>query len=319
MGTPRTVGSVGVVTIERMGGVDGRSPAFALGTIEAGRLLRHPVTIWMAILAVAFTAFLHAELATDVGAWYQALTGLPLVVLSLGMPILGVLVGSRSWHDRTVELYASDPVTDGLRSGAQILAFGLLAGIATAAVAVGWVATRAWGGLPVFFDESTGVWRDIPLGVSFPTARVAPSLPELLQGPAAVFVMGLAGIALGRWVPTRWTIVALFPAVLAYWIVVSWGVEGEARWFLPFVNAAQEIGWVTTNADGSGVGIVQGYNAAAIGWHLVYLLGVSTVLGGLLVGRIRRRGTQLAVGIGVAVAVVGGVAQLVTYVPNLPT
>ncbi len=322
MGTTITTG---VEVLERS--VDGRDtvaprrhPVIELGRVEARRMARSPVLIGFVGLAAFFSVMFHFELNTDLGAWYEQITGMPLVVLSSGMPIVGVLVATRSRHDGTDELFDSQPVPARLRSAAQVVAFAIVAGWTAVFVAVVWIGTRAWQGLPIGFDESSGFHREIPIGFPIPTADVAPSLPELMQGPAAVFVCGVLGLAVGRWIPTRWTIVVLVPFVFFTMILIGWGLEGDLRWFHPFVEPAQSIGWATTNADGGGVPIVQGFNVGALGWHLLYLAGASTVLIAALAGRGRRdRSTQLAMVVGLTLVVVGGIGQVSSYVPGLPS
>jgi hypothetical protein len=304
----------------RLVGAGWTPPHRALVRAEARLVMRHPVTIGSLLLGGVFALMFHLELTTDTSVWYQVLTGMPLVVLGSGMTVVGVLVGSRSRHDRTEDLYDSSPTPEADRAAAQIGAIAWTAVLAAALVAAGWTATRAWEGLPVALDPDPGpYWIDYPLGHTFPATPVAPSLVELAQGPATVFLCGLVGLALGRWVRTRWTVVAMLPLVLAYWITVSWGGFGDARWFLPFVDAGQHVGSVTVADDGSGIPVVQGFDVDALGWHLVYLGGVATVLVALLTRSVRHdRRARLACALGLGAVACGGILQVETAVGNLP-
>jgi hypothetical protein len=296
------------------------SPVGPLIRAESRILLRHPVTIVFVGLGAVFALMFHLELNTDTFVWYQVLTGMPMVAVGSGMPIVGVLLASRSRHDGTDELYESMPTPRGRRSAAQIGAFGSVAVLAVAVVAIGWLATRAWDGLPVALDEDATRSIDYPLGVDFPATDVAPSLVELVQGPAALFVCGLLGLALGRWIPTRWVIVVMTPLVFAYWVAISWGLEGDARWFLPFADAGQHVGWVTVADDGSGIAVVRGFDTTALAWHLLYIGGIAGLVTSALVGSIRRdRRATIAWGLGLVAVVVGGVAQVATAVGRLPS
>lgn len=298
-----------------------RAPShWALARAETRLVVRHPVTVLFVALGTIFALMLRLELNTDTSVWYQTLTGLPLFAFGSGVPIVGVLVASRSRHDGTDELYDSMPTTPGQRWGAQIAAFGSLAALAAAAVATVWVGTRAWNGLPIALDPDPGVRSvDYPLGFELAATDVAPSLVELAQGPIALFASGVLGLLLGRWIPTRWLIVVMIPAVFAYWIVVSWGLDGDARWLLPFADAGQHVGWVTTADDGSGIAVVQGFDTTALGWHLVYLAGLTSAMAAALVGSVRRDVRAQAVCLaGLAVAVLGGVLQITTAVGSLP-
>jgi hypothetical protein len=304
----------------RVGGGGWSPPPRALVRAEARLVIRHPVTIGSFLLGGAFALMFRLEITTDTSVWYQVLTGMPLVVVGSGMTIVGVLVGSRNRHDRTEDLYDSTPTPDADRAAAQIGAFAWTAAPAAALVASGWLATRAWEGLPVALDPDPGHrWIDYPLGHTFPATPVAPSLVELAQGPATVFLCGLVGLALGRWVPTRWIVVVMLPLVLAYWTAVSWGVLGDARWFLPFVDAGQHVGSVTVADDGTGIPVVQGFDVAALGWHLVYVGGVAAVLVALLTGSVRHdRRVRLACALGLVAVACGGVLQVETAVGSLP-
>ena len=291
-----------------------------LARVETVVLLRHPVTIVFVGLGAVFALMFHLELNTDTYVWYQVLTGMPMVAVGSGMPIVGALVASRSRHDGTDELYESMPTPQGRRSAAHIGAFGATAVLAAAVVAVGWLTTRAWAGLPVALDEDATRSIDYPLGVDFPATDVAPSLVELVQGPAALFVCGLLGLCLGRWIPTRWVIAVMIPLVFAYWVAISWGLQGDARWFLPFADAGQHVGWVTVADDGSGIAVVRGFDTTALAWHLLYIGGVACLVASALVGSVRSgRRTIIAWGLGLGAVAVGGVAQVTTAVGRLPS
>ncbi|HEX9682731.1 MAG TPA: hypothetical protein VGA13_06585 [Acidimicrobiales bacterium] len=291
-----------------------------LARVETIVQLRHPVTMVFVGLGVVFALMFHLESSTDTDVWYPVLTGMPLVAVGSGMPIAGVLLGSRSRHDGTDELYESMPTSRGQRSAAHIGAFGSMGALTAVVVAVGWLATGAWDGLPVALDEDATRWVDYPQGVEFPATDVAPSLVELVQGPAALFLCGLLGLALGRWVSTRWVIVVMIPLVFAYWIVISWGFEGGARWFLPFADAGQYVGCVTVADEGCGISVVRGFDTTALAWHLLYIGGVAALVATALVRSVRRDRRAMAVaGFGFVAVVVGGVAQVMSAAGGLPS
>ena len=290
-----------------------------LAWAETRLVVRHPVTVAFVALGVLFALLFHLELNTDTSIWYRTLTGLPVFILGTGVPIVGMFVASRSLHDGTDELYDSMPTTRAQRSGAQIAAFGSLAALAAATLAAVWAGTRAWNGLPIALDPDPGARSvEYPPGFEVSATDVAPSLVELAQGPAAVFASGVLGLLLGRWISTRWLIVVMIPAVLAYWIVISWGLDGDARWLLPFADAQQHVGWVSVADDGSGIPVVQGFDTTALGWHLVYLAGLTSAMAAALIGSVRREPTVRAACLaGLVIAAVGGVLQVTTAVGSL--
>ncbi|HUF32148.1 MAG TPA: hypothetical protein VMN58_02925 [Acidimicrobiales bacterium] len=299
----------------------GAPTCWALAWAETRLVLRHPVTALFVALGTFFALMLHLDVNTQTFVWYRILTGLPVFVFATGVPIVGVLVASRSRHDGTDELYDSMPATRDQRSGAQIAAFGSLAALTAVAVAAVWVGTRAWSGLPIALEPNPGARSvEYPLGFEFPATDVAPSLVELAQGPAAVLVAGVLGLLLGRWIPTRWLIVVMIPAVLAQVVLVSWAsLDPDARWFLPFADASQHVGSVTVGDDGSTIPVVQGFDTTALGWHFVYLIGLTSAMAAALVGSVRRDwAVRIACLAGLAVAATGGVLQITTAVGNLP-
>ena len=153
---------------------------------------------------------------------------------------------------------------------------------------------------------------------SYPTGEATPSPGELVQGPATVFVLGLVGLALGRWVPTRWLIPMLVPVVFAYWIAISWGLESDLRWFLPFTDVGQLVAWAQVGENG-GIPVVRGWDTTALAWHLLYLAGVGALLTAALVSSLSRARRSAIVGLAAVAVVLGGSLQVTTAVGNLPS
>ena len=190
----------------------------ALAGAECRHILRHP-----AFLAGGAGTFLILTLSNLMGGTdfsTLALNGLVCLPLAVGTFVAATFAANRDRRSSTEEPLAALPETVTTRRVAQLLAVGASVAVAIAAVAATVLVVGALGGLEVRFD--TGVERRVP------------SLSELVQGPVAIAVLGLAGVAVGR--PPL-----LFAPVLAAVLLFSMWPEGGMRWFAPVANPAVTV------------------------------------------------------------------------------
>lgn len=292
-----------------------------LARFEGRKLLRHPLFLAFAAVSLLFTFVFFAETTADsTGTWYTLLAAGPVqfIPFAAGVMVAANMATSRSRHDDTDELYSSMPLGAASRLTANLASVGWAVVLAVVLVAIGFVVSQAWTGLPVAMDTSPAADSVDYLPGSIEPTDVSPSLAELTQVPLAVGVFGLVGVALAVWVRTRLVLLLLPVLVLAHVTVIAWGIEGAWRWFLPFTNSEQAVGWIQTSDDGTGYSVVQGYNVGAMGWHGLYLVGVGALLSALALARYRRDGRVLALlVVGVVAAGLGGVMQVAAYTPSL--
>ncbi len=297
-------------------------PWAVLGRFELRRLLRHPALLGFSALALVWMSATYIEQrAQRAGLLYGVVANGPgpWVPTAIGLAIAAGLAADRSRRHDLEPLFTSSPVQRNTRQCGLLAAVVGVGALSALAVGVFITVTGGWDGLPVLLDTDNPTRHvSYPVGTQIAATDVRPSAFELLAGPAALVVWGLAGIAAARAVGGRLLVVLLPVAGMVQLIMATWAPPTPTRWFWPFVTSARYVGWLDLNDDGFGVGIVSGFNVAATGWHLVYLTGVALVLVTVVVWPSRSLRTSVAIGtLGVVLAVTGGIAQLATYTPDL--
>lgn len=263
----------------------------ALAGAECRHLLRHPA--FLAGGAGTFVILALSNLFGGIDFSTLALSGLACLPLAVGTFVAANFAANRDRRSGTDELLAALAQTATSRRVAQLLAVGASVAVAMAAVAATVLVVGALGGPDVRFD--TGVEQRVP------------SLYELFQGPLAVAVLGLAGIAVGRLVPTP-----LLAPVLAAVLLFSMWPEGRLRWFAPVANPAVTVpGGYWPHPEIAPRTELIGFDVASMGWHLLYLAGVGGLAATLAIASRRLTpGTMIAATTALAAAIAGGLLQL---------
>lgn len=268
----------------------------ALGRIEGRRLLRHPA--YLAGLGLsAFFLFVASDLIDDRPTVpYVAWTSIVLYPVAAGTFLASFTASLRSRRHGTDELYDAEPFGRRIRTGGHLAAVLWGAAGGTLLLAVAAVHHGLWDGVPVHFD--TGI------------APAVPTVLELAQGPAYILALGVLAVALARWVPSLLALPFAIVALLAQFVLGSWGVGGTGRWFLPMVTHERTVGWVQVT-PGSGYAIVEGYDVTSMWWHVGYLGAAAVVLAAIALLRHGRDPRLLLLGAGGLAAAVGaGLLQL---------
>lgn len=262
----------------------------ALARAESRHLLRHP-----ALVAGGAGTLIILVLASFVGGIdfsTLALSGLACLPLAVGTFVAANLAANRDSRSGAEELLAALPETATGRSVAQLVAVGASVAVAVVAVAVTVAVVMALGGPEVRF--ASGVERRLP------------SLPELSQGPLAVAVLGLAGVAVGRLVPTPW----LTPVLAAVLLFSMWP-EGRLRWFAPVANPAVTVpGGYWPHPEIAPRTELIGFDVVSMAWHLLYLTGIGALAAIFAIGSRRLGPTTVVAAAALAAATAGGLLQL---------
>jgi hypothetical protein len=297
------------------------SPRLVLTRLELTRLLRHPAFVGFAALSVLFRVVAFFELSNNrSNLLYDTVANGPpfWVPAAVGLTIAAGLTATRARRDDLDELLDASPVVRSTRIDALLLAVAGVSAFAAAGVVAFMTVARGWNGFPVLLEPDRTVWANYPLGTDIDPTDVTPSIFELATGPIALLVCGLLGVVVARYLGSRILIVVAPLLGFIQLIVVAWSMRSPTRWFWPFTHSAQKVGWVDVADDGSGISIAQGFNVAATGWHVLYLLGLATVLA--VAARWQRPTSARLLwfaAAGVVLAAVAGVAQIDVYVPDL--
>jgi hypothetical protein len=261
-----------------------------LARAESRQLIRHPGFV---AGCAAMSAILVLATVAGVDFSTLALSGFACLPLGVGTFVAANLAARRDARSGTEELLDPLPGPPAVRTAAQLAAVAAAPLVAVVAVAVTFIVVTALGGPEVRF---TGGIRQRP-----------PSFPELAQGPMAVAVLGLAGVAVGRLVP-----IPLVAPVLAGILVFSMWPEGQLRWFAPVVNPALTVpGGYWPHPEIAPRTELVGFDVASLGWHLLYLGGLGALAASLALARHRLTpATASVAAVTFAAAAVGGVLQL---------
>lgn len=270
--------------------------AFALGRIEGHRLLRHPAYLAGLALSAAFLFLVNDVVGNHGDIPYIVVTSVALYPVAAGTFLATFTACVRSRRHATDELYDSNAASPRVRTGGHLVAvlWGVAGAVALLAIAS--LVHRLWDG--VLVHTTTGV------------RPVAPTVLELANGPAYTMLLGVVAVAVARWVPSLLALPLAAFALLFHFVTGSWGIGGDARWFLPLVNHERASSWVQVTPD-SGYSIVEGFDVVALSWHVGYLLALAGVLAVLALLRHGVERWLLAVG-GVALiaTVVTGFVQI---------
>lgn len=267
----------------------------ALALLEGWRLLRHPAFV----AGVALSVFFSILMVTDnVGGAYQLLMGAGIVPLAAGTLLAANLAALRSLRSDTTELQGALPARPLATTLAHLLSIAWAAAAGVVFVAVAFVLTGAANGVEVDAASHTAV----------------PSAFELAQGPVAVIVFGVAGVALARAIPylaaSSLVVVVLLAGDM---MLASQSRDTALAWLAPVVNTAvvaPPTEWPCYRPVDASCQVL-GFHAASAGWHLLYLAGLIAVLAALALIRDRERRLASRIGAaGACVVVLAGVLQV---------
>ena len=258
-----------------------RQVAGQLARIEARRVALHPATLFGLALSIWAMWGLNAGQAPVLNRAGTNLA-LPLVLLAGGSLIAASTAAVRMWNTERSEAIDITPASQRTRT------LALLAGC-SAAAAVGLAAQLLVLGWMMVNDPVTALnWW------------------EVLAGPATVGLAVSAGVAAGRWFPSRASgplaLITLFGASIylqMYGTVQQFGEQ--VRWLAPIVPMEFDPVELTFRAPGA---------------HLVYLLGLALVFAfiALLKGKNRRISIPITgLVVSIVVVVFGAVSQAQAY------
>jgi hypothetical protein len=252
-----------------------------LALVEARRLLRHPFVIAglaLAVVAVATGARRDGQTQTFL------LMGLAVLPLALGTFAAANLAALRSRRDGAEELLDTLPEGAETRTGAQLLAVVAIVPVAIALLAGAHLLFGAGEGLIIAADGT----------------RRAPALIELAQGPLLVLALGAVGVLLGRLAPIApLGLLLIVVIVFAEVPLASWAPDTAWRWAVPLVNDAIMVPdtWGACEpASRFDCGMVDRYDVAALGWHLVALAGLAGAASAAAL--VRGRGVRIGLAAG---------------------
>jgi hypothetical protein len=249
----------------------------ALVRIEGVRLLLHPIFLGGTVLSAA--VMLRSSSA-DPGSAYWTLAFFGLVPLGAATLLVTNLAALRSHRNGTDDLYTSLPAPARARTVSLLAATLFTLPVGVALVAADYLLLDAGSGLELTWEQTIGV----------------PSLVELAQGPVAVVVLGLVGVALARLIPS--TLVGPVAAVAIFATEYSiggsnWPFPGTpARWALPFADPSVSPAgayWPCWQSPEAMRCAVDRFATDVAGLHLLYLAAIGAVCVVLALLRRRRR------------------------------
>lgn len=244
-------------------------------------MLRNPILIFTLILTIYMIWYEHTGNAPVLDR-VSATTSYPLLLLGGGGLLVACECAMRMWRTENSEAIDVSPASEGVRTAALLMA-------ASTPVVLG-----------VIVQAATLVTQLLDR----PVTELVPA--ELVTGPVAVAIMVAAGVAAGRWFPSRFT----GPMVLVGGLVLSTVLSmydlrrlvGEVLpWFGLYVPIDVYVPYqVMFRPAGS---------------HLLYLFGILAVLAAVTI--LKGSTGKLAVSIGALVGVVligvGGMGQIREY------
>jgi hypothetical protein len=259
-----------------------RPLVLALVRIEGVRLLRHPIFLGGTALSAAI---MFRASGADPGNAYWVIVFFGLVPLGASTLYVSNLAALRSHRNGTDDLYTSLPAPARARTLSVLMVTLCTLPVSVALVAADYVFLDAGSGLELTWERTTGV----------------PSLVELAQGPVAVVVLGLLGVALARVIPS--TLVGPVAAVAVVTTEYAmggsnWPFPGtQARWALPFADpSVSPTGayWPCYQSPEAMRCGVDRFATGVASWHLLYLAAIGCVFAALGLGRRRRRTPSIA-------------------------
>lgn len=239
------------------------------------------------------TAF---PLGNEIGGDYFLLAGFGLLPVGLATFLAINHAALRSRRNETGELYASLSSPPCARTLAHLGSAAAPVLLGAVVVAIGFTAIGAWDGVVV---DSSGM-----------EARPGPA--ELASGPAAVAMLAALGVALARWLPHLPVGAVAAVGIFAAQVPGTWDTSMPHVWFMPFVNPARSApGTSWPCAPANGPCYVERFETSAVGWHLLYLAGITLLLAAFALRQESRRSRAVALGaLGAILAVTGGILQV---------
>lgn len=246
-------------------------------------MLRHPIMWVGALLSLVTYGFFtwHAAPVLHRDDIFTAGALLPLAAATL---IVANLASSRATRNATDELYDTTSSSPGLRIVGHLISLAY-----AVALAVGVI------GLMFVY-----LFLDTPVGT--------PSAAEIMVGPVTVALFGAVGIAIGRWNPHP----ALGPMAVvvagALQYVLIQPITGSQATNSTVLNPSPWLApWVPLSLTGE---VPSELVIRPTGWHLVYLVGLISIIAAFALSRRGSRGRLLPLFIaGTAAVVLGVVGQ----------
>jgi hypothetical protein len=282
-------------------------PVWALATVEARAYLRS-IPLWLGF-ALAGAQWLFTDLAQErwVGSQYTDVVGMAPATAYVGVFVAATLIGLRDRMGQATPLSSVGPVDPGTVASAR-----LLGGLVPVA-------------LIVVMLSAGVVWLDQRGGIVVGGVHVLPQPADLVLIPVLVGLAVATGIAAAQLVRSRAVVVGVGSLVILLTTVTSW-MFGAADAFLPAPYAPRTVdlgagfdtrsapaGWRLVAPDSVGEHWRRSsFEQAAVGWHIVYVVGLLALLVAV-VQRVHGRRAQaaaLAAG-GLVACVIGGVLQVV--------
>lgn len=295
----------------------GRRTILALAAAEATRLARDPLLLLAAILSavLAIAPWLdghpHQAWSTQT---YTHLAGFALPLYFAAF-VVANLAATRERESTTAETFRSTPTRPAERTVALLLAGIVPVGITTA------IATAQ-----LAFIASAG---GIEVGDQAAFVTVTPTLIEALLAPAITATAYTGGLAVARTVQSPAVGVVTGGAATYLLTFLYWMYGWFPGYFLaPYATALRRIDlgrdvsptesstWDMLHApnayDPNWYGITR--EVDRLGWHIVYLVGIATLLAAYAIRRSGRdpRAAWL-LGAGLALTITGVALQLITH------
>jgi hypothetical protein len=274
-------------------GARSRRSMLALAAVESGRLLRHPAVLAAAALS-AWLLWRWGKGTVPVLHYADIATQFPLAPLAGAALLATNLAVLRPHRDGAVDLYGATRLSLARRTLAHLLSVLPLA---------------ALGGVLVAADLAWLAGRPGSVGT--------PNVAEAATGPAMILLGGCLGVLLG----CVWRSVAVAPLVLVALAVGSLTLADL------YAGGHDQRSWVWLGTLLRPV-TIDPPPVALLGrpatWHLVYLLGITVVLGALAVwwsqaqARVRHRTQAVTGAVVVAALAVTTAAAVVQTRPTSP-
>lgn len=286
-----------------------RRRVLALAAAEARLAVRAP-WIWIGVVLSAVAARSTLDADFSAGAYQGVMASITGV--AIGIFVTAVQAGGR---DRVL---TSGAVGEGAVVDADERALARLLG-QWPTIAIGGLYVA---GLRAYEGSEGGFWLgDWPRR----TDDATHSAVELLQGPALFVLAAAAGIAVSRATARRAVVSSIGVVVLATLGLLAWAWQWTPAVYVTAIQT-QPVEITLGGAGFDATSVPSGWLLSApdaydaswdrvlvhlpmAGWHAVYLLGLAALAAGAAV---RQRAGRLLAGVGLAAALLGVVAQVLT-------
>lgn len=243
--------------------------AFAIGRVEARRLLRHPATLLGIVLSFAITIAMTWRYVPVLNR-YDALTHEALIPLAAAVLIAAHLATIRSRRHGTTELFDSLAASDAIVTAGHLISVLYVSCFALILVIAQLVYMRLIGGV------------------------TSPRPVVIFIGPALVAFTGALGVALGRWAPRLFVGPLGIAGLVAFCTALTTNTYAHEREWLSL--------WVPSEAFS---GVASEVTLRPYGWRLVYFLGLVVVAAAVAFAR---HPSKRVVAIGLSLAALLGTA-----------